>query len=179
MSTKRKRASGNPAKRSWRPMERGTLNPMLVLVHQQTGSPEPDEAWWNDLYQCVVYHYPSGMTHLSLKRHDRAAVRDWRHFQQIKNEIVGPERTAVEIFPPESELVDAANEYHLWVFPEAVELPFGFHERELMTPEQIVEFNARHSATLNPHSGGKARQRPWQPGLTTGLGEGEPDDDRR
>ena len=41
----------------------------------------------------------------------------WAHLQQIKNEIVGPDREAVMIFPSEDRLVDTANEYWLYVYP--------------------------------------------------------------
>lgn len=49
----------------------------------------------------------------------------WAEKQQIKNELFGPECLAIEVFPPESELVDAANMYHIWVFPMDRKLPFG------------------------------------------------------
>lgn len=49
----------------------------------------------------------------------------WSEKQRIKNELFGKERIAVEVFPKESELVDAANMYHLWVLPVEMTLPFG------------------------------------------------------
>lgn len=49
----------------------------------------------------------------------------WREKQRIKNEIFGPERVAVEVFPAQSELVDDANLYHIWILPEGQRLPFG------------------------------------------------------
>jgi len=101
------------------------------------------------------------LLHLSIHRRDRNALRDWRHFQSIKNEIAGPERTAVEVYPPEGHLLDSTNEFHLWVLPARVSLPFGFEEgRHVSTPEQVEELNRQH--------GGRARQRPWQEGLSTG-----------
>lgn len=63
---------------------------------------------------------------------EHAAIRNvsgtdipWKEKQRIKNEIFGEEYTAIEVFPKESELVDEANMYHLWVFPSAIKLPFG------------------------------------------------------
>ena len=53
----------------------------------------------------------------------------WAEKQKIKNEIFGPERIALEVFPKESELVDAANMYHLWVLPVEFDLPFGIHPK--------------------------------------------------
>ena len=64
------------------------------------------------------------VTRLAVARHDKHPLRSWADLQRIKNEIVGPERVAVEVFPPESELVDEMNAYHLWVLPEGFKLPF-------------------------------------------------------
>ena len=47
----------------------------------------------------------------------------WWEAQRIKNEICGPEATAVEVYPPQSEVVDGADMYHLWALPGR--LPFG------------------------------------------------------
>lgn len=66
---------------------------------------------------------------LSIRTQEREAEHDWRHFQRIKNELVGPEFEAVEIYPAESRLVDTANQYYLYVFPEGCRVPFGFRER--------------------------------------------------
>jgi hypothetical protein len=62
--------------------------------------------------------------HIVIRRHDGAPVHSWTDFQRIKNELYGKERQAIEVYPPESELVDARNLYHLWVLPEGVTLPF-------------------------------------------------------
>lgn len=70
----------------------------------------------------------SGALWLSIRRQDRKAIRDWRHFQRIKSELAGEEREGIEIFPPESQLVDGANQYHLWILPEGATSPFTWHE---------------------------------------------------
>jgi len=63
---------------------------------------------------------------------DHACIRNtkstdipWREKQRIKNELFGQDRTAIEVFPAEIDLVDEANMYHLWVFEKGVKLPFG------------------------------------------------------
>jgi hypothetical protein len=119
------------------------------------------EAWRNSLLRCIEGDR-AGVLHLSIKRFDRAAVRDWRHLQAIKNEVAGPEREAVELFPAESRLVDGANEYHLWVAPEGGSYPVGYNVGNLGDAGQLAELNRRF--------GGKGRQRPWQAGLPTGRG---------
>ena len=69
------------------------------------------------------------LTWLSIKRRDKQSCHDWRDFQRIKNELCGDERFGLEVYPPESCLVDTANQYHVWVFPEGMQMPFGFSER--------------------------------------------------
>ena len=79
----------------------------------------------NNLYQVQVAKCgPEGdMLHICIRRNDGAHdIRDWRHFQQIKNEVAGAEREAFELYPRESRKVDASNKYHLWVLPEGVSM---------------------------------------------------------
>ena len=92
-----------------------------------------DTVFLNSRYQvnCLEVDAPEpfgAMLHLSIKRRDKRPIHDWRDLQRIKNELCGTERQAVEIYPPESLLVDSANQYHLWVF-DTFRLPFGFHGR--------------------------------------------------
>ena len=69
---------------------------------------------------------------LSFKRIDRKPVKDWRHVQNIKNDILGPECEAVEIYPAESRLTDTANQYHLWGFTDPeFRFPWGFTSRQV------------------------------------------------
>lgn len=80
----------------------------------------------NDIYHVTRKDVGEGWTHLSIKRRDQESCHDWRHFQQIKNELCGKEREAVEIFPAESRLIDTSNQYHLWVLPEGERVPCGY-----------------------------------------------------
>lgn len=83
---------------------------------------------WVTPFKPPVDNWPE-MVHLSIRRLDRHPLRDWRHFQRIKNELVGPECEGIELYPKESRLVDTANEFHLWVIkspsPESI-FPVGF-----------------------------------------------------
>jgi hypothetical protein len=56
----------------------------------------------------------------------------WAERQRIKNELFGRERTAVEVMPPESELIDEANMYHMWVMPAGYRLPFTLARRQAL-----------------------------------------------
>lgn len=55
----------------------------------------------------------------------------WAERQKIKNELFGRERAAVEVMPPESELVDGANMYHIWVMPPGYVMPFTLATRDI------------------------------------------------
>ena len=156
-----------PKQRAWQPMERHRMNPAYRAAMFPNGEPEGSrfEVWANDLYSVVVEHSELGWAYMTIKRLDRHAIRDWRHLQSIKNECVGPEREAFEIFPAESRLMDTANQYHLWVLPEGQSLDVGERGRQLATADEI--------RALNEETGGAARQRDWQPGLSTGPAIGE------
>ncbi len=91
------------------------------------------ELWINDLYQVQVRHLDDVMVHLNIRRRDGGPIlRDWRHFQQIKNELVGPECEAIELYPAESRLVDTSNKYHLYAVKDPTfRFPIGFTERQV------------------------------------------------
>lgn len=92
------------------------------------------EIWINDLYQVQVRpHDNKGLLHLNIRRRDGAHdIRDWRHFQRIKNDILGPECEAVELYPAESRLNDTSNKFHLWGYrTDAWRFPIGFNNRDV------------------------------------------------
>ena len=106
--------------------------------------------YMNSRYQVTVYppqDTPAGrVQHLCLKSNENDTHHDWRDFQRIKNELVGPEYEAVEVYPAESRLVDTANQYHLWVLLDSP-VPFGFGER-----------------LVSESASGYSRQRKWPDG---------------
>lgn len=60
----------------------------------------------------------------------------WATKQEIKNELFGKKRLAIEVFPKDKALVDVQDCYHLWIFPKEFNLPFGIH------PTQDVQCKA-------------------------------------
>lgn len=134
---------GKKPVKHWEPLKRATLN----NAEADRGLKEAGgQCWINTKYQ-VVYQPltaagPAGPVHLSIKRRDRQPLLDWRDLQRIKNELVGDEREAVQLFPSESRMVDEANQFHLWVLPEGVQAPFGFTERRVGSPENAEEIGA-------------------------------------
>jgi hypothetical protein len=105
-----------------------------------------DAVFVNSRYQVNVrkYRAPAGFPdigHLSIKRLDKGIVgrEGYRDFMRIKDEIVGPEYEAVQIFPARFDEIDTANQYHLWVFLDpSYRLPFGWHGRRIVSSEQPV-----------------------------------------
>jgi hypothetical protein len=95
--------------------------------------------WLNDLYQVAKrpLHDATGTVrawHLNIRRRDGKPIfRDWRHFQWIKNELVGEECEGLEIYPAESRLNDTSNKYHLFVFADPTyRIPFGMQDRDVI-----------------------------------------------
>ena len=92
----------------------------------------PDAVFSNSGYVVLVFkrepHGLKGMTvwHLSIRRQDREAIHDWRVFQEIKNQICGPEIEALELYPKESRVLDTANQYHLYAIMGGEAIPLGY-----------------------------------------------------
>lgn len=116
----------------WKPLQRAIAKPIseqLINDHIRLGPPgltrekviadlEREERevqlWINDIYQVAVRELGNGVVHINIRRRDGGPIlRDWRHFQHIKNEILGEECEAIELYPAESRLVDTSNKYHL------------------------------------------------------------------
>lgn len=74
------------------------------------------------------------VTHVAITIVGNATDLTWTERQRIKNELFGRERVAVEVMPPESELVDGANMYHMWVMPAGYVMPFSLATRGGIDP---------------------------------------------
>lgn len=102
---------------------------------RERGVPMPpwlEDVWMDDKVMVMTTTRQTEwgkVLHLIVRRHDLQPVRSWSTMQRVKNAVAGPDRTAVEVYPAEGELVDDANLYHLWVLPEGFDLPFGLSER--------------------------------------------------
>lgn len=86
-------------------------------------------AYRNKVFSVLVRSVSDGtggaVVHLAIS--SLSGIRpSWWEAQRIKDGICGPEATAVEIYPPRSEVVDGADMYHLWALPSP--LPFGLAE---------------------------------------------------
>lgn len=148
----------------WQPVKRIAMSRTVQEAHRRIDmDPKDMEVWSNDIYEVFVKPMTpdgkGGPCHMSVKRYDRTPVHNWRHLQQMKNEIFGEYREAVELYPSEARIADNANQTHLWVMEEGNVLPIGFPAGFTLTEAETERMNA---------NGNKARQEPQQPGLTTG-----------
>lgn len=149
----------------WTPFERCDLNQWIAAYTRRIGhAPQgeydlPIAIWQNSRYEVHVNRFTTfpidcPIVQLSIKRRDKREIHDWRDLQRIKNEIMGPEIEAIELYPAESRLVDTANQYHLWCFPPDHRVPVGYSERVVAGPD-----------APDGRCGNGARQRPFEDGL--------------
>jgi hypothetical protein len=94
----------------------------------------PWRIWRNNVYEIWMYQLPlkgwPNMVHLSIKRNDKGVIFDWREMQRIKSELMGAQFEGVQLFPAENRVVDAANQYHMYVLAdERQRFPFGCEGR--------------------------------------------------
>jgi len=139
-------ASKNPAWGTWESSRIGYNR----ITGEERKVDDADTLYFNGIYQVCLTELGkkgrAGALHLSIHRRDRKAIHDWRHFQRIKNELVGAEREGMEIYPPESNLFDGANEYHIWIMPEGENSPFLARE-----PRQVTDNPAVVGAVQRPY----------------------------
>ena len=118
-----------PARKRYPPADliRPPFGPFMHAGHHNGGT-----TYLNERYQVIVTDC-GPIIHLSIKHLLNGPLnylQDWRDYQRIKDELCGPQREAVQIFPAADRLVDGANQFHLWVLKEG-RFPFGFDTRLL------------------------------------------------
>lgn len=86
---------------------------------------------WGKVEHAAITHRPNhtdvvvdSLPHITT---DGSGDIPWNVKQEIKNEIWGKDRLAIEVFPKEKDLVDVTDCYHIWVLPKGFKLPFGIH----------------------------------------------------
>lgn len=150
MSKKRKH-SGGPIK-GWEPFaltfpapnpKAEALDPEQYAQDMAEYATGKQSMWINNRYLVIRKEMDNGFTWLSIRHLDRKPIRDWRHFQRIKNELCGKDREGFELYPCEERLVDEANQYHLWVLPKGERIPIGFEERIVGDVEEAAAIGAK------------------------------------
>lgn len=113
------------------------------MYPRDTMVPVPRDTWPKDgvprtsvfrsqdfLVQC--FEERGGMTRLSVNRTDvdrHGMWKDgitWEQLQWIKNQCGFADRDAVEVFPPDEDLVNVSNVRHLWIYPQGMSLSFAW-----------------------------------------------------
>jgi hypothetical protein len=117
-----KRVSRDPPPRVG-PFERFQVPPEL-----EPGK-SSEAAFADGTYVVIAYHWVFGgadWVQLSVRRHDHKPLRDhWAVLMAIKDQILGPDAEAVELYPSRVRLVDVEHTYHLWS-PVNDVFEFGF-----------------------------------------------------
>jgi len=130
-----------------------------------------NEIWVNDKYQVnidrSIIDHNIAWIHLSIKTHSKTADHDWREFQQIKDELIGPEYEGIELYPAHSRVVDTANQFHIWVLADpAARIPVGWQDG-LIAAQNLTVANNETGEVTNDHpravrSGGTAEGKSTQ-----------------
>ncbi len=120
-----------------------TIAPKLVHdefnMYQGIWMPEMDRCWISDDGYCVTSRILltewGKVEHAAIQKIGNMTAdgeRDipWKIKQEIKNELFGEKRMAIEVFPSSDRLVDVADIYHLWIFDKNFRAPFGIHPKD-------------------------------------------------
>ena len=100
---------------------------------------EMDRCWMdNDENLCVCSRIIrtkfGNVEHVTISKgtgtNDGTGEVTWAQKMQIKNELFGENRFAIEVCPKQKNLVDVCDVYHLWVFDKKVDMPFGIGKGE-------------------------------------------------
>lgn len=67
-----------------------------------------------------------GRLHLAIRTASSAEL-PWRDMQRIKDEVIGEDRIAVQVYPAKARIIDQADMYHLFVLKAGDQLGFGLH----------------------------------------------------
>jgi hypothetical protein len=118
--------------RAWKPMWR-----------QDAAHPDGVVVYANGIYTATLRRYADGFplgggpwAQIGIYCEDGEARHDWRDFQCIKNDLVGAEWEALELYPAESRLVDPSNYFILWAAPR---IAIGLsHGRQIKSPEDCI-----------------------------------------
>lgn len=84
-------------------------------------------AYRNSVFSVLEREDSTGVIHAGIA--SMSGIRPtWYEMQRIKDELYGPESTAVEIYPPAGEVVDGSDMFHIWILPGPI--PFGLTKLE-------------------------------------------------
>ena len=92
-----------------------------------------DKTFTNDVYLVICRDVPKECNPgkvrkakwLSVRRLDGQKIAEWADLQNIKNQVLGENGEAIQIFPAQDSAIDSVNQYHLFGAPDW-KAPFRF-----------------------------------------------------
>jgi hypothetical protein len=88
----------------------------------------------NKVFSVLDRTLANGVRHLAVS--SLSGIRPgWREMQRIKDDLAGCDKTAVEVYPPATEIVDQADMFHIWVL--TAPLDFSLSERRILELARI------------------------------------------
>lgn len=94
-------------------------------IHGSGWTQQVTKAHRNQVFCVLERPLPNGVIHFAVTSLSQARP-SWWEMQRIKNELAGETATAIEVYPPQGEVVDEADMFHIWVMPDG--LPFSLSE---------------------------------------------------
>lgn len=91
---------------------------------------QPIRAFRSRDFLAQIFAEPNGNIRISVNRTDQNKDGTWKdgiswdELQEIKRQIGYGDRLAVEIYPPDRDVVNVANMRHLWVLQNHADLPW-------------------------------------------------------
>lgn len=77
----------------------------------------PKEVWTSKHFVVQVYDAPGGDERISVQRTSQRDGITWDELQEVKHQVGRGHRVAVEVYPPNDQVVNVANMRHLWTLP--------------------------------------------------------------
>lgn len=79
------------------------------------------KCWQTEVYD-ILYEKVENYEHLLIQRIDSQPIHNYMDIQEIKNDLLGEDVVAVEVYPKKEDLKNGANVYHLWTW-EGISVP--------------------------------------------------------
>lgn len=70
----------------------------------------------------ILYDKVDGYTHLRIQRIDNKPIHNYMDLQEIKNDLLGNDVIAIEIYPAQKDFKNCSNTYHIWTW-KGIEAP--------------------------------------------------------
>ena len=102
----------NSLKKKLRDWEWRRYNVPEALAQNYPTASKLFAVWKCRKYAVLVRRFPDETMLLTIA--DPTCRHNWHDMQRIKNDVLGPNWAAVEVYPPQHLVVDEANFYHLW-----------------------------------------------------------------